>query len=471
MKNDSITYAAGIVPSERQIAFMNTEFFSVIYYGMNTFTNAEWGTGNEDPEMFEPTAVDTRQWAKLTKVSGMNGLVLTCKHYDGFCLWPSAYTDHSVKYAKWENGEGDIVKQCADSCRNVGIKFGIYFPLWDRHDDRYGSGEAYDKFVMNQLTELLTHYGDIFCVWLDDTCGEPKGGREQTCNLSAYYDLIRRLQPDAAICCCGPDVRWVGNYMGVCRPSEWSVVPYWYNADAVAKAKGRSDVTPIPRKLNPAALDLGSRKAIKGCNHLIFYPAVVDIPLRKKYFFHEDEEYALKPLTKVVETYYASVGANASFAVCLAPGPDGKVADKDVETMLSVGAQLEIDFNENLAEDSEIKDSQHLDNAHVGQMALSHEPGTYWHSGPNPDGAELILDLGDDYDIDKIVLKEHIKTGQQIEAFSVYLPTGKKWKKVAEGTVIGHKRICRFKEQRIRYIKVVIEKAREFATIESFEAY
>lgn len=471
MKKDNIAYANSIVPTKRQMDFMDTEFCSLIYYGMNTFTNAEWGNGNEDPEIFEPTAVDTRQWAKLTKLSGMKGLILTCKHYDGFCLWPSAYTDHSVKYSKWEDGAGDVVKQCADSCREAGIKFGIYFPLWDRHDARYGTGEAYDKFVMNQLTELLTHYGDLFCVWLDNECDSSKGFHEQNYNYTAYFDLIRRLQPNAAICYCGPDIRWVGNRMCVCRSSEWSVVPYWYSVEAVEQAKGKKDVTKIPRRVNPAALDLGSRKAIKGCNNLVFYPAVVDITLRKKCFFHPDEEYALKPLSKIVDGYYGSVGANASFVVGLAPGPDGKIASKDVETMLSVGAQLEIDFNENLAEDSVIKDSQHSDNAHTGQMALSHDPEEYWHSGSNPDGAELILDLGDEYDIDKIVLKEHIATGQQVEAFSVHLLCGEKWKKVDEGTVIGHKRICRFKEQRVRYIKVVIEKAREFATIESFEAY
>ena len=172
-----------------------------------------------------------------------------------------------------------------------------------------------------------------------------------------------------------------------------------------------------------------------------------------------------------MDIYYNSVGANGSFLLNLSPNKEGKIAEKDVETMISMGAQLEIDFNENLAEDSVITDNRHLDDSHTGQAALSYDPEEYWHSGENPDGSELVLDLGDEYDINKIVLAEHIRTGQQIEEFTVYIKIKDKWKKVSEGTVIGHKRICRFEEERIRYIKVVIEKARCFATISKFEAY
>ncbi len=468
---DYIKYAASIVPSERQLKWQEMEFYAFIHFGINTFTNSEWGNGNEDPELFNPEKLDCRQWAKVCQLAGMKGIILTCKHHDGFCLWPSAYTEHSVRSSNWKEGKGDVVAECAKACAEFGLKFGVYLSPWDRHEPTYGSGETYNKFFKNQLRELLTAYGELFCVWFDGACGEGPNGKVQEYDWEGYYKLIRELQPNAAISITGPDVRWCGNEAGVCRKSEWSVVPYWHSNHEIVAAASQQDVTKPPRKINPTALDLGSRKAIKKCNKLIWYPAEVDVSIRKGWFYHPEEDYSVKPLSKLMEIYYNSVGANASFLLNIPPTPEGKIHEKDIETLLSMGAQLEIDFNENLADDSVMTDSQHLDEKHTGQMALSHAPDEYWHSGENPDGAELILDIGDEYDIDKIVLGEHIKTGQQIEKFSLYAQINGKWKKLAAETTIGYKRICRFKEIRVRYFKLVIEKARCFATISKFEAY
>ena len=468
---DFVKYAASIVPTERQIKWQETEFYSFIHFGINTFTNSEWGNGNEDPELFNPEKLDCRQWAKVCQLAGMKGLILTAKHHDGFCLWPSAYTDHSVRSSKWKDGKGDVVAECAKACKEFGLKFGVYLSPWDRHEPTYGSGDAYNKFFKNQLRELLTAYGDLFCVWFDGACGEGPNGKVQQYDWEGYYKLIRELQPNAAISISGPDVRWCGNEAGVCRSSEWSVVPYWHSNSELIAAASQHDVSKPPRKINPTALDLGSRKAIKKCNKLIWYPAEVDVSIRKGWFYHPEEDYSVKPLSKLMEIYYNSVGANASFLLNIPPTTEGKIHEKDIETLLSMGAQLEIDFNENLADDSVMTDSQHLDEKHTGQMALSHDPEDYWHSGDNPEGAELILDLGDEYDIDKIVLGEHIRTGQQVEKFTLYAQLNGKWKKLAAETTIGYKRICRFKEIRVRYFKLVIEKARCFATISKFEAY
>ncbi len=468
---DFVKYAASIVPSERQIKWQETEFYAFFHFGMNTFTNSEWGNGNEDPELFNPEKLDCRQWAKVCQLSGMKGLILTAKHHDGFCLWPSAYTDHCVRSSKWRDGKGDVVAECAKACKEFGIKFGIYVSPWDRHEPTYGTGEAYNRFFKNQLRELLTAYGELFCIWFDGACGEGANGRKQEYDWEGYYKLIRELQPNATINICGPDVRWCGNEAGVCRKSEWSVVPYWHSNSELIAAASQKDVTKPPKKINPTALDLGSRKAIKNCNKLIWYPAEVDTSIRKGWFYHPDEDYSVKPLSKLMEIYYNSVGANANFLLNIPPTPEGKIAEKDLETLLAMGAQLEIDFNENLADGSIVTDNRHLDEKHTGQMALSEYPDSYWHSGDDPDGAELILDLGDEYDIDKIVLGENIRTGQQIEKFTLYAQVKGKWKKLASETTIGYKRICRFKEIRVRYFKLVIEKARCFATISKFEAY
>lgn len=468
---DYVKYAASVVPSERQLKWQELEFYSFIHFGMNTFTDSEWGNGNEDPELFNPTNLDCRQWAKLCKLSGMRGLILTAKHHDGFCLWPTAYTDHCVRSSKWMDGKGDVVAECAAACKEFGLKFGIYLSPWDRHEETYGTGETYNKFFKNQLRELLTGYGELFCVWFDGACGEGKNGKVQQYDWDGYYKLIRELQPNAVISITGPDVRWCGNEAGVCRKSEWSVVPYYYSNAELIASQSQQDASKPPKKINHTNLDLGSRKAIKKCNKLIWYPAEVDTSIRKGWFYHESDDYSVKPLSKLMDIYYSSVGANASFLLNIPPTPEGKIHEKDVETLLSMGAQLEIDFNENLAEGSVITDNRHLDEKHTGQMALSEYPDSYWHSGDDPEGAELILDLGDEYDIDKIVLGEHIKTGQQIEAFTLYAQIKGKWKKIAKETVIGHKRICRFNEIRVRYFKLVINKARCFATISKFEAY
>ena len=468
---DYIKYAASIVPSERQIAWQNMEFYGFVHFGMNTFTDSEWGSGNEDPELFNPENLDCRQWAKLFKLAGMKGMILTAKHHDGFCLWPSKYTEHSVKNSLWENGEGDVVARCAEACREMGIKFGIYVSPWDKHEASYGSGEEYNEFFRNQLKELLTGYGELFCVWFDGACGEGPNGRKQDYDWESYYALVREYQPGAVISITGPDVRWCGNEMGVCRKSEWSVVPYWHSNSELIAARSQQNVTSPPKKINPTDMDLGSRKVIKKCNRLIWYPAEVDVSLRKGWFYHASDDYSVKSLQKLMEIYYNSVGANANLLLNVPPMPSGKINERDVESLLSVGAQLEIDFRENLAEDSLMQDNRHLDGEHTGQHILNYDPESYWHSGPEPEGSELILDLGDEYDIDKIVLGEHIRTGQQIEKFSLYTQVKGKWKKISSGTVIGYKRICRFDEVRARYFRLVIEKSRCFATISRFEAY
>lgn len=468
---DFVKYAAGIVPSERQLNWQQTEFYSFIHFGMNTFTNSEWGHGNDDPDLFCPEELDCRQWAKLCKLSGMKGMILTAKHHDGFCLWPSAFTDYSVRSSKWRDGKGDVVAECAKACHDIGIKFGIYLSPWDRHESTYGKGEEYNTFFRNQLKELLTCYGELFCIWFDGACGEGENGKVQEYDWQSYYDLIRELQPNATINISGPDVRWCGNEAGVCRKSEWSVVPYYYSNQELIKAQSQKDVSKPPKSVNFTALDIGSRKAIKNCNRLIWYPAEVDVSIRKGWFYHADEDYSVKPLSKLIDIYYNSVGANASMLLNIPPMPSGKINEKDINTLLSMGAQLEIEFKENLAENSIMTDNRHLDEAHSAQHILNDDPESYWHSGSEPEGSELILDLGDEYDIDKIVLGEHIRTGQQVEEFELYAQIKGKWKRIGDGTVIGYKRICRFNEIRVRYFKLIIKKSRCFATINKFEAY
>ncbi len=216
---------AGITPHKRQISFQQLEFYAFIHFTVNTFTDREWGDGTESPAIFNPMELDAEQWAKSVKKAGMRGIILTCKHHDGFCLWPSKFTGHTVAASPWKNGKGDVVKEVSDACEKYGIKFGVYLSPWDRNCPLYGQGKAYDDFFVNQLTELLTNYGEIFSVWFDGACGEGSNGKKQYYDWERYYDVIRRLRPEACISVCGPDVRWCGNEAGHTRASEWSVVP------------------------------------------------------------------------------------------------------------------------------------------------------------------------------------------------------------------------------------------------------
>ncbi len=468
MAIDYLEKAVAAVPTKRQLDFMATEFNGIINFGMNTFTGRDEGTGFEEPDLFNPTAFDAEQWVKVAKRTGMTGLILNCKHHDGFCLWPSVYTDYSVKSSCWLDGEGDVVKAVSDACRKYGMKFGVSLSPLDYHEPSFGKGKQYDIFFKNLLRELLTNYGEIFCVSLDGAVDNRKNGKIQQYDWEGYFKLIRELQPNAAITNCGPDIRWCGNNAGVCRISEWSVVPSCYKAvDPDSDKKISVGKTPV----NFTQIDIASRRKIKRCDDFIFYPAEVTMPLRDSWFYKQGQVLSIKPLSKLEKVYNGSVGGNANFLLGLTPQPDGVIGEKDIETLATFGAVLSLHFEDNLAVDSSMQGSCQLDDLHSPARALPDKQG-YWHSGNDPKEAELILDMGDDYDADRVVLCENIETGQQIEKFALYVEVDGKWKKMETGTVIGRKRICEFKYPiRTRRIKLVILKTRKFATIKEFSVY
>ena len=253
-----------IVPSSRQLAYQATEFYAFFHFGMNTYTNREWGDGTETPQIFNPTEFVADQWVSAAQNAGMKGVILTCKHHDGFCLWPTRYTSHSVVSSPWKNGRGDVVWEVSEACRRYGMKFGIYLSPWDRNKPCYGSGKEYDDYYLAQLTELLTGYGDIFSVWLDGACGEGPNGKKQIYDWKRYYECVRKYQPDACICVCGPDIRWCGNEAGDVRKSEWSVVPARTAfAESVQERSQQTDDKEFRmRRITSDMEDLGSRRAL-----------------------------------------------------------------------------------------------------------------------------------------------------------------------------------------------------------------
>lgn len=466
----SYEIAAEVIPSLRQLEWQKLEMYAFCHFGTNTFTGREWGDGTAPTTVFNPEKLDAGQWAKEIKNAGMKAIILTCKHHDGFCLWPSDYTDYCVKNSPYKNGKGDVVKEVSDACREYGLKFGVYLSPWDRHESTYGTGEKYNTYFKNQLTELATKYGDIFCFWFDGACGEGKNGKKQIYDWNSYFALIRELQPNAVINICGPDVRWCGNEAGKSRESEWSVVPYYVsNQDYVAEHSQQEDNPEFAKRVEATTQDLGSRKAIEGCKEFIWYPAEVDVSIRPGWFYHKREDYKVKSLKKLMKIYWGSVGGNSSLLLNIPPDKNGLLAKADVRALRKFGKELRSEFPEDLMKDCvAVAYSQLNEECNVNNILT--ENG-YWQCGEGDVNPEIEITFNTPVVADKIVLKENIATGQQIESFDIYADNGKEYKKLCSSTVIGAKRICRFKKQKINRLKIVITSYRVKATINKVELY
>ncbi|MDF2985019.1 MAG: alpha-fucosidase [Eubacterium sp.] len=466
--DDFIIKAAGVLPSERQYVWQQMEFYAFIHFTVNTFTDREWGYGDEAPAIFNPPALNADQWAETCRAAGMKGLILTCKHHDGFCLWPSRFTGHSVKNSPWKDGKGDVVREVSDACRRAGLKFGIYISPWDRHEKTYGDSEAYNRYFINQLTELLTGYGDIFCVWFDGACGEGPNGKRQIYDWEAYYKIIRELQPQAVISVCGPDVRWCGNEAGHCRKSEWSVVPReLQDAEKIAGKSQKADDGEFSKLINSMEQDLGSRAAIKNASELIWYPAEVNTSTRPGWFYHSAEDHSVKTAEQLLKVYLNSVGGNSCFLLNIPPDGRGLIHENDVAVLEKLGGTIKKTFCENLAAKAVATASESLNDAHLPDNILSENKDSFWRPAAGTEAAELVLTLESEKTFNIIVLKENISySGQHVESFTLEVLQNGCWMRVFEGTVIGYKRICCFNKISASGIRLKITASRLFPTIE-----
>lgn len=446
-------------PSGRQIKWQETEFYALISYGLPVFTGKQYGDGFTPPAVFWPEDMDTDSWCDTVKKSGMKGIVFTCKHYDGFCLWPTEYSDYSIKNSNWMDGKGDMVKLVADSCRKFGLKFGVYLAPWDRHEKTYGAGKAYDDFFCGLLKELLTKYGDVFCVWLDGICGADEA-HIQNYDWGRYYKLIRELQPEAVISFRGPDVRWGGNESGVTRKEEWSPVPAWMGV----YEDGTSASAPKKHKDCYMQLDLGSRKAIKGEKSFLWYPCEVSLPMRSHWFHDEEDKFSVKTKDKLLKLYYNTVGNNSCLMLGLSPNKRGVLDETDTQILCALGYDLRMMFGSNLLEtDIELSASGGVDSV---RNVISENMQSYWMSSEKDKKPEIEIKLGEDNVFDKLVLCENIANGQRVEAFEVYALNEKgKWKLLFEGGSIGYKRICSLKPTRTQALKIVFTQFRDIPQI------
>ena len=410
-----------VVPSNRQLEYQQREFYGFIHFTVNTFTNKEWGSGKEDPQIFHPIAADPMQWAKVASDAGMKGLILTCKHHDGFCLWPSAYTEHCIRNSPYQDGKGDLVRELSDACLAYGLKFGIYLSPWDRNHPAYGSGKTYDDYYINQLTELLTGYGEIYTVWMDGACGEGPNGKIQVYDWDRYYKKVRQLQPNAVLSISGPDVRWCGNEAGIARKNEWSVVAYEMTSPSLtAELSQREDCEAFrSRPLDPTYEDLGSREVLKVERDFAWYPAETDVSIRPGWFYHPEEDDKVRSLENLKDIYLKSVGGNTTLLLNLAPMPNGKIQDKDIERLSKLGDFIRNSFQKNWVEKAKILSEPETDKN--GNKADVLRKDDYEKCFLPPDGQKeisLTLCWNTAIKANYLVLKENIKYSQRVD----YLP-------------------------------------------------
>lgn len=414
-----------VVPNENQLRLQDKPFYAFVHFGMNTATNREWGSGSEKASDFTIEKIRPEQWVKAIKASGATGIILTCKHHDGFCLWDTKYTDFNVMRTKYGK---DIVKAVSDACYVNDIDFGVYLSPWDMHEKSYATPEYNDYFV-NQLRELLTGYGKIFEVWFDGAKGA--GAKDFDYDWQRYYDLIHELQPSANIAICGEDIRWVGNEGGKSRASEYSVVPqYLSRCEMVQSNSQKNEADGVYMKKKSTDEDLGSRSVLRTNEYLSWYPAEVDVSIRKGWFHHSNENRTVKSVKKLMRIYLESVGNNCTLLLNVPPTSKGVIHPKDVRRLKSLGKKI---------------------------SAITQKPIIVSNIGELK-GTDGYLEYKFDCPkkIKYCVLQEDITKSQRIEKFDLYIlkPNGK-YKRAYKGTVVGARKIIKIDCNAIGAILVI----------------
>jgi alpha-L-fucosidase len=451
---DIIAKAANIVPSPRQLRWQQLELTTFFHFGVNTFTNREWGTGKEDPAIFNPTALDAAQWVRTVKEAGFRQVIITAKHHDGFCLWPTNTTSHSVKSSPWKAGTGDVVREVANACKKYKIGFGIYLSPWDMNASVYGS-DAYNDFFVAQLTELLTQYGQVDEVWFDGANGEGPNGKKQVYDFNRYYSVIRKLQPTATIAIMGPDVRWVGTESGKGREMEWSVVPADESMLRKIADESQKDPAFAPAG-DKTAQDLGSREKIRHAKGLVWYPAETDVSIRPGWFYHPKEDEKVKSPARLLDIYFSSVGYNSVLLLNIPPDKRGLLADSDVNTMKGFSQLMERTFQQNLAKGAVISAA----NGTNTKALLDGKYNTYFTTRGSDTTTSIELTLPGEITCNILSLQENITIGQRIEKFNAEYFDGVEWKTFAAGTTVGYKRLLRFDSIKTKKIRLNILSSR-----------
>ncbi len=419
-------------PSASQLLWQRDELACFLHFGVNTFSDREWGDGKEDPRSFDPRALDARQWARSAKAAGFKAMILTAKHHDGFCLWPTATTRHSVAASPFRGGHGDVVREFVDACRLEGLRAGLYLSPWDRNHPTYGDSPTYNDVYAAQLTELLTRYGPIHEVWFDGANGEGPNGKRQVYDWPRVWGLVRRLMPDAVMFSdAGPDVRWIGNEAGYAGATNWSVV--------------RPEIVTVP--------GMGGDEVMRSLTHgdrdgTVWRPGETDVSIRPGWFYHPAEDAKVRSAENLVGLYFSSVGRNSKLLLNVPPTRDGLIHATDAANLAGMRARLDRIFATDAAAGARVQWRMLGATGAVGEVTLR-EPATV-----------AVLDL-----------REDITQGQRVARYYVEGSDGRSWRVLQHGSTIGYRRLGWIDATRLTALRVVIEDAVELPLPVALHAY
>ncbi len=439
----------GPTPSARQLAWHELNFYGFVHFTTNTFNDLEWGYGDADPNIFNPAEMDVEQWIRAMKAAGMKGVVLTCKHHDGFCLWPTELTDYSVKNSSWRNGKGDVVGEVAKAARKYGLKFGVYLSPWDRHDMRYGT-PAYIDYFRGQYRELFSKYGPVFEVWQDGANGGDGyyGGKNEKRQIDrkTYYDwkntnaIVREMEPNACIFSDGgPDTRWCGNESGYVGQPNWGAI---------------TGANYFPGEADSYGLGHGE------FNGTDWIPAEVDVSIRPGWFFHESENDKVKSVDQLLEIYYNSIGRGANLILNLPPNKKGLLNDEDVRSLEGLGEALKKEFgncvNKQIAKAEATNVRGNCKN-YDASKAIDSKDDTYWATDDLTQRGMLTFTFKKPTTVNRAMIREYLPLGQRIYKFRMeaQMEDGS-WKTVGEGSTIGNKRLLRFDDVKATAMRLYI---------------
>ncbi len=449
----------GPVPTARQLAWHQLEQYAFVHFTVNTFTDREWGNGDEPEKVFNPTDFDAGQIVGTIKDSGLRGVVLTCKHHDGFCLWPSKYTEHSVKNSPWKDGKGDMVREISEACRRHGLKFGVYLSPWDRNHKDYARPE-YIAYYRNQLRELLSNYGPIFELWFDGANGGDGyyGGARERRNIDnrVYYDwentwkIVRQLQPGACMFSDGgPDIRWIGNESGFAGETCWATV---------------NRAGAFPGHADGRALLQGQR------NGADWLPAEVDVSIRPGWFYHAGEDKQVRSPANLLKIYYESVGRGANLILNIPPDRRGRIHENDVKSLREWRRLLDATFAKDLAQGAKAtaSNTRGNDEKFAAANVIDGKPETYWATDDSVTTPELVLDLGKPVTLNVARVREYLPLGQRIDAIAVDTWDGGQWQPFATATSVGNQRLLRGKNVTTSRVRLRVTKAAACPAISEF---
>lgn len=418
----------GPLPSQAQIEWQMMEYYMFVHFGPNTFTDREWGTGNEDPDVFAPESLDCEQWARTAREAGMKGIILTAKHHDGFCLWPSKYSRHTVANSSWRDGKGDVLKELAEACEKYGLRFGVYVSPWDRNHPAYGT-EEYNEIFAGTLSEVLSNYGNIFELWLDGA-DDGQGDAPSRYRWDYFISTANTLQPEIMIFSdVGPGCRWVGNERGYAGETNWSVL----NTSGFA-----------PGRFAPSrdTLNCGNVHGDK------WIPAEADVSIRPGWFYSPATDSCLKTVDELMEIYYASVGRNANLLLNVPPDRNGRISSLDSARLMEFRDAREEAFHIDYAKMSRALSESVRRNSpkYAASNAVDGRYSTYWATDDSVTSASFTVYFRRDREVSMVMLQEYIPLGQRVREFSVEckLSGTDEWVEVCRGTTIGYKRIMRF---------------------------